>query len=100
MAEPTIRADQHAHVEAENRLHNELVILYRDVYMWQRLKQSLKLHDWPRVEIYQPYISLLNVLARWLYVPGSALVTQELGRWHAALVSGRSSAVHSQMSGR
>ena len=63
MAEPTIRADQHAHVEAENRLHNELVILYRDEYMWQRLKQSLKLHDWPRVEIYQPYISLLNVLA-------------------------------------
>jgi hypothetical protein len=60
MAEPRTRADQHEHVEAENRLHNEAVILYLAGYMSQYLIHRSEGLDWLRVEIYQPYISLVG----------------------------------------
>jgi len=61
MAEPKSRTDQHEHVEAENRLHNEPVILYwGGVYMWEYLMQSSRCVIGWALEIYQPYICLVE----------------------------------------
>ena len=67
MAEPRIRADQHAHVEAENRLHCEawrveaVIILSQAVSTSQYLIQRFAALDWLPVEIYQPYIVTVQV---------------------------------------
>ena len=104
MLNPRIREDKHEHVEAENRLHNTVVILYLDMYIRQYGGSETKFKGFKigrggDVSALHIYPFEILTLKSGYDIVSWRLLCHRIGS-SSALISGRLSVEHSQISGR